>query len=525
MARLASGGMAEIFLATQTGPAGFEKLVVIKKILPGIASQEGFVRMFLDEARLSAMLDHKNVVQVFDLGEAEGEYFLAMEYLAGENLATILEASLQRGVRMPPQLAAGIVMQAAEGLHYAHTRRGPADRSLGIVHRDISPQNVFVLYDGAVKVVDFGIAKAETAFLRPRTRTGMVRGKMGYMSPEQVYSEKLDARSDIFSLGVVFWECLTHRRRFHRENQLATLQAITGEDAPSPAMLQPSLPEELCHIALRALAREPAERFQSAAEMHEALAGWIRESGLDADTAAIGGFMHSNFAARREAKQKRIREVPSAEWPLSGSDLFGDLDADLLEETVPTLTTPGHGRPVQRRSRTAGLAVLLVLVCGLASLLAYLTLQDGAGQADAGSAELVVVTPTPSGAPDAGAGIAGAEAPAGADRNIRSVAAKKPRSGRKRRNPPPAAADPVGGDADLPSFERLKKTPGKLRITTVPWTFIYHQGRKIGQTPLIDVEFQPGVVELRAVNPEAGIDRTFSVIIRSGEVTVSSFSF
>ena len=224
--------------------------------------------MFLDEARIAAMLNHPNVVQIFDLGRVQGQYFIAMEYLAGESLSVVKKILRHQEKRLPPELAAGILLQAAEGLHHAHTMVGKDNKPLNIVHRDVSPQNIFVLYDGGVKVVDFGIAKATLS--TSQTSTGTLKGKYAYMSPEQVEGVNLDRRSDVFCLGILLWECLTGQKLFQQDGLLSVLKAITMEDAPSPLSVDTTIPKELAFITSKALSRDRDQRFQSAAEFRSA---------------------------------------------------------------------------------------------------------------------------------------------------------------------------------------------------------------------------------------------------------------
>src|ERR1043165_8205328 len=212
--RLVAGGMADVLLGRTDGIEGFERHVVLKRIRPEHAHDQRFIRMFLDEARVAANLHHRHIVQVHDVGEANGEYFIAMEYISGEEVRTLLQTASRTRAHVPLGYAVMIVSAAAAGLHYAHERRGADKRSLGIVHRDISPSNILVGYDGSIKVVDFGIAKAAT---QPETRGGL-KGKVSYMSPEQCRSDEIDRRSDVYSLGVVLYELATTTRLFKGEN-------------------------------------------------------------------------------------------------------------------------------------------------------------------------------------------------------------------------------------------------------------------------------------------------------------------
>ena len=269
LAPIAQGGMAEIFLAKQDGPAGFSKTVVIKRVHKHFSKDEEFVAMFLDEARLAAQLSHTNIVQIFDFGEQDGSYYIAMEYLLGEDIHYLVRAAAKRNERMAANVAATMVSQACAGLHAAHTATDDVGRPLKIVHRDISPSNLFVTYQGAVKVLDFGIAKAEGR--ASSTRAGTVKGKFVYMSPEQVQNQPLDARSDVWALGASLHEMLTGQRVFFAENDLGILKKLLHDPIPTPRELVPDIPEELEAVVLRALERDLSRRFESAQAMQSAL--------------------------------------------------------------------------------------------------------------------------------------------------------------------------------------------------------------------------------------------------------------
>src|SRR3954470_11565559 len=273
VARLATGGMAEIFLARLQGAAGFEKLVCIKRILPHLARDKQFVAMFLDEARIAARISHPNVCQVFELGEIEGSYFLAMEYLEGVPLACFRRRDYY-GAMPDPRLVAGIAVQACEGLHHAHQLKNTDGSVMEVVHRDISPQNLFVTVDGIVKVLDFGIAKIQDA--RVRTSTGAVKGTYAYMAPEQLRGERLDPRTDVFALGIVMWETLARRHLFKRDTEFLTSQAITAEPVEDICAIRPDVPPALSSVIMTALARDRGERFPTARVLGEAIAAAIQ---------------------------------------------------------------------------------------------------------------------------------------------------------------------------------------------------------------------------------------------------------
>jgi serine/threonine-protein kinase len=271
--RLAEGGMAEIFLAKQTGIEGFERNLVIKRMLPHLSRQPHFVGMFLDEARLAARLVHPNIMPIYDVGLADGSYYITMEYLPGEDLSWVLRQAALRRLQLPLDMVVRIIADAARGLDYAHRFTDEEGRPLHVVHRDVSPSNLYVGYEGAVKVLDFGIAKAESRVTT--TGTGMVRGKQMYMAPEQSRGESVDCRCDIYALGVTLYEALTISRPFLRDTVDATVSAVLQGQFEPPRRRRPELPEALEAVVLRAMALDPDARYQSAGELADALDGQL----------------------------------------------------------------------------------------------------------------------------------------------------------------------------------------------------------------------------------------------------------
>jgi serine/threonine protein kinase len=266
--RLATGGMAEVYLALSGELPGFRTLVVVKRILPHLASNAQFIRMFLDEARLAALLDHPNIVRIIEVGHDGEDYFLVMELVQGKPLSAVLRKAAREHRPPGAALTSYLISQAAHGLAYAHTLTDGDGRPLGVVHRDVSPQNVLVSFEGGVKMIDFGVARA---FGRvAHTSPGGLKGKIDYMSPEQASAEEVDHRADVFALGVVLWEALTGRRLFRRETELATMRAIVDDPIPHPAEIA-TIPPELDAIVMRALRKRKDARFASASEMATAL--------------------------------------------------------------------------------------------------------------------------------------------------------------------------------------------------------------------------------------------------------------
>lgn len=272
--KIATGGMAEIYLARLSTVEGFSRTVVVKRMLPQLAIRDDFVTMFLDEARLAANLAHPNIVQVFNLGETGGSYYMAMELIDGPHLGALFAHSLRKRVPLPIELCVFAAARAADGLHYAHELTDAATgKRINIVHRDISPQNILVSRHGDVKVTDFGVAKAETQ--EAKTRTGVIKGKVSYMSPEQCLGDHVDCRTDVFALGIVLYELLTRRRLFRDKSDLLVMQRITAEEVKPPSHLNPALDSEIDEICLKALARDRDDRFLSAGDFSEALDIWL----------------------------------------------------------------------------------------------------------------------------------------------------------------------------------------------------------------------------------------------------------
>ncbi|MFZ5445473.1 MAG: serine/threonine protein kinase [Myxococcota bacterium] len=297
--QLAVGGMGEVWLARQKGPVGFEKLVVVKTLLPHLKEDQEFVNMFFDEARIAAALNHPNIAQIYDLGEEKGEYFIAMEYVHGLSLRDVVVYALEKGTPLPVALKCRVIADAAAALDFAHQAKTPSGQPLDLIHRDVSPQNILIGFNGAVKLIDFGVAKAANKLVR--TATGIIKGKYAYMSPEQAYGKQLDGRSDVFGLGTVFWEILCTERLFKRDGETETLQAVVGAEIHPPSMLDRTVPKSLDPIVLKALSRELPGRYESAAAFQRAIEGWLSKQRLPATTAHLAAFMKQLFPDEAEA--------------------------------------------------------------------------------------------------------------------------------------------------------------------------------------------------------------------------------
>ncbi len=349
--KLASGGMASVYLARAAGAAGFEKVIALKRIHPHLAGEKSFVDMFLDEARIASRIDHANVCSVFDFGEADGTYYIAMEFLAGEPLSQIAKhmARSTEQLKSPqrPYILARLVADACEGLHAAHELRGRDGELLNVVHRDISPQNLFVTYGGVVKVVDFGIASAGDRL--HHTQGSEVKGKFSYMAPEQARGTrgaKLDRRADVFALGIVLWELLALKRLFRRDTPAETLLALINDPIPTPSSQRPGLPPDLDAITMKALARNPDDRYPTARELGRDLARAIGKAGEVLGAVDLADWLDALAPGARELSRRQIEGAlqgdpqrtslaPAGE--VSGSDIVAVDARDVSEAPVEEL--------------------------------------------------------------------------------------------------------------------------------------------------------------------------------------------
>jgi len=325
--RVAIGGMAEIFRARTYGHGGFEKELVIKRILQHLTDDSEFVTMFIEEAKLTVQLQHPNIVQVYDFGKIRENYFLAMEGVYGKDLKTISQKVADKRQQLPLQFAAYMAHEAAKGLYYAHNKKDEKGLDINIVHRDISPTNVIVGFDGQVKLLDFGIAKAESSAIRDTE--GVLKGKFEYMSPEQAQGKIVDHRSDIFSLGICLWEMITARRLFKSEKKLETLERIRNCDIPQVRVVNPEVPVSLEHIVNKALGKEPRERYQDAEQMRHELEEYLKPAGINELTLDVQDWMQDLFILEMEQERLRLEAAREQAAALASMEDNLDLDAGL----------------------------------------------------------------------------------------------------------------------------------------------------------------------------------------------------
>jgi eukaryotic-like serine/threonine-protein kinase len=334
--RINVGGMAEVWRAKAFGVEGFERLLAVKRILPNIAEDEEFITMFIDEAKIAVQLNHANICQIFDLGKVDDSYFIALEFVHGKDLRAIFDRCKQKPVdgstAMPLAQACFVVMKACEGLDYAHNKRDAQGREVGLVHRDVSPQNVLISYEGEVKLIDFGIAKA--AGKASKTQQGILKGKFGYMSPEQVRGLPLDRRSDIFSLGIVLYELLTGERLFVGESDFSTLEKVRNVEILPPSTYNRRISDELERIVMKALAKDVDDRYQNAIDLHDDLQAFMYTAGEFYSRKDLAAWMKKVFVSEIEQESAKL-------------EAFRQMPVPQLERPAPTPAPPpppGGGR-------------------------------------------------------------------------------------------------------------------------------------------------------------------------------------
>lgn len=417
--RLAVGGMAELYLAQQSGASGFSKIVALKRVLPHLAQDVTFTDMFLREAKLASDLNHPNLAHVLDFGECEGEHYLTMEYVHGPDLLEVLKRA-----KAPLPLAAAlrIVLDVARGLHELHEHRAPDGRPLGLVHRDVSPSNVLVAYDGSVKLTDFGIAKAMD--LTSATRTGTFKGKLGHSSPEQARGERIDRRSDVFCLGILLYEVTTGTRAFAGANEFAVLGKVARAAYEAPEAVVEDYPPALSAIVARAMSAAPEDRPDTAADFADELAAFATDTKLAASPRRVATLLRDLYG-----------EAP----PITDPE-----ELDRIETDVVAATLSPSAPPSSRQPWLAYALVPLALVLGAAGAwLARAPTEPMTARAALSPFPLVQPQPTPE-SPTLPEPVAIAAEPEPVAEPARKSTATAPKRTRKRRKPrtKPAAAEP-----------------------------------------------------------------------------------
>jgi eukaryotic-like serine/threonine-protein kinase len=334
--RIAVGGMAEIFLARQAGLEGFEKTIVIKRIRPHLSNQKSFVKMFLNEAKLAAQLNHPSIVQIYDLGKIGDTYFIAMEYVFGRDMRRIIPKADSMGIPFPMVYALKIASSVCEGLYYAHQKTDMYGNPLNIVHRDVTPENIFVAFDGTVRILDFGIAKAANQI--EQTRAGEIKGKLSYMSPEQCMGKPLDHRSDIFSLSVVLYEWITGFKLFTGDSEVAILKSITEGKIYAPSYFKADIPEAVERILMKGLEKDRERRYQTAWDFQYDIDQYLSQAEFTPSNIHLSNFLKQLFADELEDEKQRLfggREISQ-----SGQEAMAEMIAAGEPIELPDLPEP-----------------------------------------------------------------------------------------------------------------------------------------------------------------------------------------
>ena len=555
--RLARGGMAEVFLATQKGPEGFERQIAIKRILPHLVDAQDFVEMFMDEARLATRLVHPNVAHIYEFGKAGEYYFIAMEYVDGLTAADLCRSARENPV--PLEHAIRIAADTCAGLHYAHGN--------GVVHRDVSPQNILVSFDGAVKLVDFGIAKA--AHQMNRTRPGVIKGKYAYMSPEQVEGRTLDGRSDVFNMGIVLYELVTGVPLFRRDDAMQAMKQIRSGKLVPPEQHRPDVPPSLSRVVCKALAADRDQRYETCAEMQLELERVLQATGRISTSALLAEFVRSRRSAAQQAgnevaDESGTRPATPGARRAAGEESSGTIRIDEQPMEEPPTVSLGRTDPpataliTGRRRRTIGMAAAaMIAMAGGVAAAVVLARPAAAPVAEAlpppapkPAAPVVVPAQAPAPAPEPApppapekpvkAHLTVISSPAGAAVNVdghnlgrapvrnanlsagpHTVTLTLAGHQKKERAIRLAAGDNQTLELDLPKVGPApapRTPPGYLTVRTIPWARVYDGPRLVGTTPLANQALAAGPHKLAFVT-EDGKRTERQIDIASGEVT------
>ena len=553
LGRVAFGGMAEIFLGRETTQVGASRLLAIKRILPHVADDPKFVEMFLDEARLAIQLSHPNICHIYEFGGLDGAYFIAMEWISGAPLGKIVRRARSMG-GIPPELAVRIIANVAEALHYAHTAKDANGTPLQIVHRDCTPHNIMASYDGRVKLLDFGIAKAESA--STKTEAGVVKGKFAYMSPQQCLGKNIDGRADVFALGICMWEALTGSTLFQRDNDYETMKSVIEDKAPPMSSKRKDIPQALEEIVAKALEKSADLRYASAAKFQQALEDYLASTGKAVTTSRLGELMEKLF----DEEIKRGPLVDSTPFGMSfNKHPGGAAFASITGSHPATRAISGTSHPsavaagISMGSQPEALAapkrspMLLVGIAAAAlALVAFLAFFAGGGGATSPPPSSVALAPPTRVAPPPTSVVEVAPPPPptttlpdvpGVVRGRVMVNVDVPtaavRIGEQVLSVADAAAGvelPVGhyavhveapghlafdGELDVSESElaRLDVTlpvrhvapPARLSINTRPWSKVYVGPRLLGTTPIGEASVPSGAVRLRIVDRDGRV--------------------
>jgi eukaryotic-like serine/threonine-protein kinase len=516
LGRIAKGGMAEIYLARQRPAPRVERLLVVKTILPAIAEEDRFVRMFEREARIAMRLKHPAICPVYEFGCQDGRYYLAMEWVEGASLLDLLRRAKKGRRLVPVPIVLQIIANVAEALDSAHRALDDQGRPLGLVHRDVSPHNVLVSWDGMVRLLDFGVAKVQSE--STQARDGLLVGKFGYLSPEQCRREPVDGRCDVFALGVVLYEALTGRRLYRRQTEIDALRAIVDDPVPSVRLYRPDLPRQLDAIVRRALAKRPSERFTSAGNMARALRQHLNNQGTFVTSAQIGEVMRTHFAAEihRRIPELRtdtelLRLLPAASSPADYSHVAPRPSPD-DEPSLPA--------PVEARSSYIPPAALAhAWRCHLADIAVKVSLlksqalnamgrQPGAVMAAGVAAAVVVLISSLGLIGEPGDAASESPEPRGVERPGAGAPPRSPDTARAASESPAAteavdveqgeraADDPAAGSSEEVADPQPRGS-ATLHLNTRPWSIVYAGDRLLGATPIAKARVPAGILWLR----------------------------
>ena len=511
--KLATGGMAEVFLAKATGPMGFEKTLVLKRILVERAEDDAFIQMFLSEARLAARLTHPHIAQIFDFGKDADTYFLTMEYVDGPSLRAVVRRAGAGGMPLPPCVCAWLVSRACEGLAFAHDFADPdTGQPLGLVHRDVSPDNLLLSRQGTVKVVDFGIAKATGH--GDKTRSGIIKGKLAYMPPEQIRARELDRRVDVYALGVVLYELLTGQRPYTSSSEAGLMQAILFEQPVPAARLRPELPRALRRILGKALAKDRDERYPDCHALHADLEAFLISTGRPVTARQVARFIQRTLTCADPSLPPPVPtlRVPPPAAPPSGllrpehtrdphelqpspSSALRDPCCPEWEPPAPRPVTSGrwHRVSVRRALPLMGVA-LIAMGSGVLSCL------DPQSRRRAPLPEAVDVRPE-----------AESPAPASPSRPLEEpsleAAAPSPRES------PPACVPKPGSPRK-----------GSLVVHVIPFATVFVDGKRVGTTPMAPLKLSAGSHCLEFINTTLGRRVVREVKVRAGETETLKFN-
>ncbi|MCY1018216.1 serine/threonine-protein kinase [Pyxidicoccus sp. MSG2] len=521
--QLSVGGMAELFLGFTSGPGGFRKYVVIKRILPDVRDNAQFERMFLDEARITAAFNHPNIAQVFDLGQEDDGLYLSMEFIAGQNLNQITSAFLRRRQQMPIGFTLSVARDVCMALHYAHTFTAPSGEPSPVIHRDVAQKNIMVTYDGVVKLLDFGIAKAKGSL--ERTSAGTVKGTTGYMSPEQVRGDKLDGRSDLFSVGVMMHELITGARLFAGKDEREEMVKILEAPIPWPSHVSPHVPEGVSKVVMQALERSREKRFLNGRDMARAIEAAAARLLMDSDHRA--SMMQELFAERMAATRSLLESaegtastsmVDKAKRALRGDD--GPYLPERLDDSTPQSGVASVPRKPSRRGRGTGKQPAVADTAKTESpssrlsnalwglLLVGIVVGGGFAAWRLSQVLNATVEPVPElrtlvdprlpvfrepGTPEPDAGTAVAQVKV---------------------EPPPVREDK--GTKPVRTTESPARGKGKLTLVVTPDADVYRGKKKLGRTPLFNVVLPAGDHTLFVIGPDKK-KRVLAVPIMAGQ--------